>query len=217
MAKQDFIPDRDNDYLAWDDNLVARLAGGLGTKYNISSTRVTAAQTENTDLHTKATDATAKKTAAKSSTATYRTKQRTVKGNRRALAREIKGQPNYDPADGILMGIEGPEDTTDLTHAKPTLRVKGSPVSGHVHVDFDKSVSDGVRIESRRGSESGFSFLATDTFPDYDDTRPNLGTGPETRQYRAQYILGDDPIGEMSEILTVTVPAASPTPPPPTP
>ena len=38
------------------------------------------------------------------------------------------------------------------------------------------------------------------------DTAPNLAPGPETRQYQAQYIVGDDPIGQMSDILQVVVP-----------
>ena len=29
---------------------------------------------------------------------------------------------------------------------------------------------------------------------------------PETRQYRAQYLDGDDPVGPLSDILPVTVP-----------
>ena len=37
--------------------------------------------------------------------------------------------------------------------------------------------------------------------------RANLAAGPETRLYQAQYITGDDPIGLLSDVLTVTVPA----------
>lgn len=216
MAKQDFIPTRDNDYLAWDDNLVARLPG-LATKYNVPTAQVTAATAANTDLHAKSTDANQKQTTAKAANGTFRTTKRTVIDSRRALARQIKGQPNYDVADGDLMGIEGPEDTTDLTNKKPTLRLRGAATAGHAEIDFDKSVSDGVRIESKRGSETAFSFLAIDSVPTYVDNRANLGTGPETRQYRAQYILNDEPIGQVSEILTVTVPAGTPPPAPPGP
>jgi hypothetical protein len=41
------------------------------------------------------------------------------------------------------------------------------------------------------------------------DNCPNLAAGPETREYRAQYLEGDDPIGLLSDILTVTAPATS--------
>ncbi|MBC8116178.1 MAG: hypothetical protein H7062_17465 [Candidatus Saccharimonas sp.] len=52
-----------------------------------------------------------------------------------------------------------------------------------------------------------FSFLAIDTSSPYVDTRANLVAGsPESRQYQAQYLNGDDPIGQLSDILNVTVP-----------
>ena len=55
----------------------------------------------------------------------------------------------------------------------------------------------------RRAGETTWTFLAIDTEPPYVDTRANLGAGPETRQYRAQYLVGDEPIGQWSDILTV--------------
>jgi hypothetical protein len=79
-------------------------------------------------------------------------------------------------------------------------------VQGSVPVDFNKSVADGVIIESKRGSETTFSLLGSDTEPPYVDTRVNLAPGPETRQYRARYFLNDAPIGNWSDVLTVTVP-----------
>jgi hypothetical protein len=39
----------------------------------------------------------------------------------RALAKRIKAHPAYTAALGNLLGIEGAEDTTDLTTSKPTL------------------------------------------------------------------------------------------------
>jgi hypothetical protein len=41
----------------------------------------------------------------------------------------------------------------------------------------------------------------------YVDTSPSLDSNkPETREYRAQYLDGDDPVGPLSDILPVTVP-----------
>src|SRR6266404_5839303 len=44
---------------------------------------------------------------------------------------------------GSLLGIEGPQDTTDLTTSKPTL-TGIDQTGGVVELDFDKSISDGV-------------------------------------------------------------------------
>ena len=49
-----------------------------------------------------------------------------------------------------------------------------------------------------------FSFPAGEPQPPYVDTRPN--PGPETRQYQAQYLDGDDLVGPLSDVLLVTVP-----------
>ena len=118
----------------------------------------------------------------------------------------IKAHAGYTTAIGQQLGIIGDEDTADLTNAKPTLTLKGPVVAGDVKVDFNKSISDGVLIESKRGSETTFTFLTIDRELHYQDTRANLGAGPETRQYRARYMLNDAPVGNWSDVLTVTVP-----------
>jgi hypothetical protein len=64
-----------------------------------------------------------------------------------------------------------------------------------------KAGSDGVRITSRRESETAFTFLAIDTESPYIDNHALLVAGrPEVREYRAQYPWGDDPIGLKSDI-----------------
>ena len=204
MAKQDFIPDRDGDLLTWHDNFKTQVAA-LATKYGISTSQVTGVNTDNTNLHTDFSDADTKSTAAKSARGKKKTTKGTVTGNSRGVARQVKGHPAYDPNDGILMRIVGPEDTTDLNNEKPTLSAR-SVAAGHVAIEFNKRISDGVRITSKRGSETVFSFLAIDTESPYIDTRANLAPGPETRQYQAQYMVGDEPIGDLSLVLTVTVP-----------
>jgi hypothetical protein len=207
MAQQDFVPAKDGDFLAWDDNLIAQLAG-LATKYNITAAQLTAASNENASLHTDNSDSNQKKAASQSATTKWRTTRRTVTGKRRAMIRQIKAHSDYVAADGELLGGVGPEDTTDLTSAAPTLTVRiitMSDGSVAVEVGFNKSISDGVQISSKRGNETTFSRLATDGFSPYVDNRPNLGPGPETRQYQAVYILGDDPIGNMSATVGSTV------------
>lgn len=204
MAKQDFVPDGDPEFQGFHDNFKTQLPS-VQAKYGVTAGQATEVNNDNAAVHTDLGDAVAKKAASQAATAKKRTTRRTVEGHLRALARQIKAHSAYDPADGQLLGIEGPEDTTDLTNAKPTLRT-GTVVAGSVEITFNKSISDGVRIETKRGSETTWSFLAIDTEAPYVDTRSNLAAGPETRQYRARYISGDDPIGNDSDVLTVTVP-----------
>jgi hypothetical protein len=209
MAQQDFVPTKDGDFLAWDDNFIAQLAA-LAAKYNITAAQLAAATAENAALHTDNSNSTQKKAASQSATTTWRTSRRTVTGKRRGMIRQIKAHSDYVAADGELLGSVGPEDTTDLSTAAPTLTVKIITMpdgSLAVEVGFNKSISDGMQISSKRGNDTTFSRLATDGFSPYVDNRPNLGTSPETRQYQAVYILGDDPIGNMSATVGSTVSA----------
>ena len=58
-----------------------------------------------------------------------------------------------------------------------------------------------------RGTEVEYSFLAIDTHPPYDDTRPKLDpTKPEERSYYAYYLDDNENVGQQSDIVTVIVP-----------
>ena len=121
----------------------------------------------------------------------------------RALARRIKAHPAYTVALGNLLGIVGPEDTTDLTGMAPI--ISGTDrTGGVVQVDFVKLTSDGVNIYSKRDGDVGFVFLARDTATPYIDNRPLGVPGkPEIREYKAMFVLNDEEIGIFSHELVV--------------
>lgn len=124
---------------------------------------------------------------------------------------------------GSLLGIEGPQDTTDLTTSKATL-AGVDQTGGVVELDFDKSISDGVNIYAKRDGDADFVFLARDAPParhsslcrtgtrrtrseggsPYIDNRPLLAVGkPELREYKAVYVLSDAEIGLFSDEVVV--------------
>jgi len=130
--------------------------------------------------------------------------RRAIEGRVRALARRIKAAPGYTEALGAQLSIVGPEDSTDLTAAKPTLTAKAQ-ARGAVEIAFKKSKSDGVNLYAQREGDAGWVFLARDTESPYLDTRPLLTAGkPEQRRYKAIYVLGDDETGQFSDEITVT-------------
>jgi hypothetical protein len=121
----------------------------------------------------------------------------------RALVRRIKAHPNYTSAIGAQLGIEGPDVAVDLSEAKPVLTATPQR-SGLVVIEFVKGQSDGVNIYSRRGTETGFTFLARDTASPYIDNRTPLVAGqPEQRHYMAMYVLDDDEVGIPGDELAV--------------
>jgi hypothetical protein len=102
------------------------------------------------------------------------------------------------------LGVEGPEDATDLSSAKPELSATDQ-TGGVVALAFSKSKSDGVNLYSQRDGEAGFEFVARDTSSPYVDNRPLLAPGkPEVRRYKAVYVLNDQETGQFSDEVTVT-------------
>ena len=121
------------------------------------------------------------------------------------MTRRIKAHPAYTAALGNLLGIVGPEDTTDLSAVAPI--ISGSDrTGGVVQVDFVKLTSDGVNLYSKRDGDADFVFLARDTATPYIDNRPLLTAGkPEIREYKAMFVLSDEEIGIFSHELVVNL------------
>src|SRR5947209_2529165 len=128
MPKQDYIPRGDDDYLIWHNQFKAT-AISIGATVSLTPGEITDITNDNasaltTITNSKAADQTAQTATNLKDTAIGNGKQRA-----RKLARRIKEQPNYTPAIGEQFGIEGPEDTTDMTTAKPTLKGRALPMA----------------------------------------------------------------------------------------
>jgi hypothetical protein len=125
----------------------------------------------------------------------------------RNLVQRIQLAPGYNEAVGRDLGLNGQDGrgpaAPDST-AKPALKARSNG-PGAVQVDFSKEKFDGVLIESRRAGEADWQSLGTDSYSPYVDDRPPSETGkPEVRQYRARYVLRDQPTGDWSDIVTAT-------------
>ena len=204
MAKSDWLPPRDPEFLAWLKHEKDALPT-LKTVLGLADPDVAALTADCTLLDAKLT-ALANADAAYAQAAAEKTAtRRAIEGRVRALARRIKAAPGYTEAIGAQLKLIGAEDTTDLTTAKPTLTATVKP-GGAVELVFNKGKSDGVNVYAQRESDAGWVFLARDTESPYVDTRPLLVAGkPEQRRYKAMYVLGDDETGQASDELTVTV------------
>jgi hypothetical protein len=203
MPRNDFIPTGDAQFVVWHDQFKAA-ATSIGATLGITAADLTMIGDDNTELHARVDASAAADRAAQQATREKIAARKTAEANARNLARRLKTHKNYTAALGEQLGIEGPEDSTDLTTAKPKLTARALP-HGVVELQFVKSKSDGVNIYSQRGDEPGFSFLARDTHSPYVDNRPLLVPGkPEQRQYKAIYVRDDAEIGQMSDEVVVT-------------
>ncbi len=127
-----------------------------------------------------------------------------VFGRVRQLVRTIKGNENYNESIGNVLRIIGEESEDDVNTWKPILKVQiqaGSP-----NILWVKGNSSGIKIWVDRGDGQGFRFLAIDTSPDYLDKHPLPAQGQTALwRYQAIYILKDEEVGEISDILEVSV------------
>lgn len=199
----DYMPHRDSDLDKWEDNFKAKLVLHSGA---VGVTHEEVTQSDNVIIAHKEAfgEMVLIKETARSKVAANKIKKSNMRNFIRPLIQRIKNHPGYTEEIGKDLGIIGPVSSVDYATAKPVLKViKGA---NGITIDFNKSEFDGVKIFSRCGSETEFSFLANDTNPPYLDTRQNQNSSKaELREYYAVYILNDDTIGLESEIYKITV------------
>jgi hypothetical protein len=199
----DYMPRRDGDLDKWEENFKAKLAihgemvGLTHDEITDSDNAINAHQLSFGEMITI-------KETARSKVSANNAKKQGMRNVVRPMVQRIKNHPKYTDEIGKDLGIVGSDSSVDYSKSKPTLKlVKGA--SG-ITIDFNKSDFDGIKIFSRRGNETVFSFLSDDTNPPYHDTRTNLNSADaELREYYAVYIMNDDPIGLESEIYKITV------------
>ena len=125
----------------------------------------------------------------------------------RALVKKIKAHPNYNPAIGEGLGIEGPHHTApDLTTIQPVITVEFN--GDHVHVMWGwgghSVYLDMIELQVDRGDGKGFVQLAFDTTPGYTDPA-SMPAVPVKWKYRAIYHVGDQRVGVWSDEASITV------------
>jgi hypothetical protein len=203
MAKSDYLPKKDTEFLKFLKHLKDTLPGQK-VALNVSDEDIATVTADTTLFESKLTAFT-NADAIYSQTSTDKTAIRSAIETRlRSIVRRLKSATGYTDAFGQLLKIIGAEDSTDLTTAKPDLTVTAQ---GHgVELSFTKGKSDGVAIYSRRDNDGEFAFLARDTVAPYVDNRPLLVVAkPEVRRYKAVYVSGDEEIGNFSDEVVVTV------------
>lgn len=122
-----------------------------------------------------------------------------------AFCKTIKASPYYTEAIGLQLGIVGSEDTAE--HPVPTFNavVERGPTCECVRLNFQKHGRMGVVVYCRRNNGE-WEELAVDNFTPYIDARPLLDpTKAELREYRLRYFDGHGPVGEFSDIVSVSV------------
>jgi hypothetical protein len=119
------------------------------------------------------------------------------------VVNRIKAHQAYTTAIGANLGIEGSltaKPNADV--AQPTL--KAVMRGGKVNLIWRKAGFSGIVIEKDSGA--GFVVIDKDFSPDFIDNSPMPAAGESTVwKYRASYLLGDEKVGLMSDIVSISV------------
>ena len=123
----------------------------------------------------------------------------------RKLVKMLKANPNYnDDIIGKDLATVGETIVVDYTTLRPDLRLSLSGLA--ILIKYFKKGTNSINLYCKRGAETEFTFLATISKASYNDMRANLVIGqPETRNYQAWFVMGDQVIGLISAVQTITV------------
>ena len=206
MAKQDYFPNKidaqDTWFGTWLANIAAVIVSLLlpatyadAVKLKINSTRLKFTEMKNARAQylSKSSD--------------YKASLKDTMLALRPMNQNIRTTTGYTETIGDTIGIEGPDSSFDPTTAKP--EAEAIYEGGQVTIEFTKPVEvKQVLIKSKRGAETVFTDLATDTNSPYNDNRANLDpTKPENREYTLQYMNKDNQlIGQLSDTISIVVP-----------
>jgi len=198
------MPPQQAPYLKWHDNLTTVAATADGASVGISTDEVATLTANNTDLKAKARAAGDAEVASATAHQAYNQSLRQSRKDARQILGRAKKNKNFNPVVGEKLQAIGAEDTTDMTQESPTVTALVK-AAGVVELDFDKKLADGVHFYSRRGTETTFSYLASETHAAYVDNRALLVAGqPEMREYKAVFFIGKSEIGLESDIVLAT-------------
>jgi hypothetical protein len=118
------------------------------------------------------------------------------------LVARIKAHPNYKANIGEDLGIEGSQHDFDKDKYMPKGNVRLQ--ARHVEIRFRKKGVDAMHVYAHDEATDKWILLGRQTKSPYRDKRPLAVAGkPEKRRYRLHGVMGDDEIGQLSNILEI--------------
>jgi hypothetical protein len=204
MAKKDYIPRPDAEFLLHHNQLTAAAAAPGSI---VPPADQAALATDNLKLNQDFQASTAADISAKAATAKKIATRAEVEKNERRMVQQWKRATTYTTAAGKLLGVEGPEEAhADLTAIQPVFTVKLA--GDHVLVEWNwgsfSTSLDMCEIQVDRNDGKGRRLLTMDTTPGYNDTAPWPAT-PTKWTYWAIYWVGDARVGQWSAPVSLLV------------
>ena len=203
--KNDFIPRGNGNIDAFQENLVTKV--GIHTSaLGLDPDQVNASIQIINENRVSYTKMNSKKAESKAATEDYYNDRKKAIAEIRRLAKQIKSSKTYTTGIGDDIGVIGPEQQfKSSVEKKPVL--KASVNGNMVKINFRKEGTHGIKLYSKRGSETEFTFLAINFASPYSDKREKMDPAkPEQREYYAYYFETDGELGQRSDVLKIVVP-----------
>ncbi|MDP2209531.1 MAG: hypothetical protein Q8K98_12295 [Bacteroidota bacterium] len=205
MARKDYIPYQDPDFVVWLENFSKKIAN-YTTTLNVTDDEVTAFQNYYNETLKLLNDVQAMKTSLQSIVETKTKIFDEAEKKVRDKAVIIKRHPNYNVSIGEDLGIVPPATglgkSISIDQQKPVFSIAVLP--DKIRLDWVKGEFDGVVIQSKRAAETSYMPLDKDTKSPYEDARPNITPDiHEARIYRMRYILDDKEAGQWSDEMKI--------------
>lgn len=203
--KNDFIPRRDGDLDSFEENFMSKIDVHAAS-LQLDPAEVTSTKNIVLDHRNAFSSMNSKKAESMSATEHNRlTKENAVEELRR-FAKKMKASKQYTKAIGDDLRIIGSDSLLpDRDQLKPVL--KASYNGQQVIIKYRKNACDGIRLYSKVGAETEFTFTAIETGTVYTDPRPKADAGkPEQREYYAIYLVNYTDVGQSSDVVKIVVP-----------
>lgn len=153
-------------------------------------------------LLTPVSDAEDKHTAALESEGLARASMRTSNEKLRALIKNYKSSPGWNPGMAAAWDVQSDSTEYDMNTHKPSVSVK--TVGGQVVVGGRKPGFDAVDVMMRVTGTATWTKIAAKVMhlPMIDSTLPQTAGKPESRDYQLMGYVGDATAGQPSDIVT---------------
>lgn len=196
----DYVPRSESQLTIWFTNYAKKI-GIYGPLLGLTADEIKAAETGCNDSSTKITEIEQKKNELQRIVAAKDDARDRTLAMLRGFVTRMKAHPAYNESIGHDLGVIAVNNIADTTINKTMLKAEALP--GRVRISFIKKGLSGVNIYTRLHGVAQWTFLARDNNSPYDDVRPLTNGQPEIREYMAMGIVGDNEVGQPSDIVSV--------------
>lgn len=201
MPRKDYIPDGAQNLVTWTTNYLAEI-DAIATRIGWPAAQVTALKARLTALKDAAQAVLDKQNELDVATGQLEMTKDTEVPEIRRDTNNLKSTRGFTDGDGRTLNVLTASGEFDPDTYKPPLSAVSMP--GRVELTGKKVGVDALNLYSRIKGQSAFTLIAAKRvrFP-FDDTTPPVTAGqPEEREYQAIGVMGDDEVGQPSDIVS---------------